>query len=125
MSERSTKDAGERDGRLARLIEEHYAPPPLAASERARLRARVEERAAARRPLRRWLPALALAPLLALALLVLRGEPAPPAGAPDDTSAWTSELLYPPEVVGDDASSDDPDALPDEYVAIEMLLAGV
>lgn len=116
------------DGQLVRLIDESYAPPPLTASDRARLRSRLDARLERARPGRRWWPVAAAAlPAVLLALFVLRPAPEPlrPVEVPTQLAVdWASDLLYPPEIVAAEDEEGRADALPEEYRAIEVLLAG-
>ena len=102
----------DRDAELVRRIAEHYRPPEPAPSARAAFRAGVDARIR-RRALQRW-AAGAVTAAAALALVLLRGLPAPlapTADTPDDAALLALALP--------DESEDE--ALPADYQAIEDL----
>ena len=121
-------DLNDRDRELVRLIDEHYAPKPLTGSERARLRLRLGEQLEPR-VRRRWVPAAAATvALLGAAIFVFGpgpGETPPSEDQAEITATWAAELIYPPDVLGSEGEEalGEGELLPDDYLAIETLLA--
>jgi hypothetical protein len=111
-------DAG--DARWVARVGEVFRPAPLDDAGRtrfdARLRERIEARAARRRLVPAAVTAAALAPLLAFALWPAPRGTDPVQGArAGAVSAWEEELF----LASDEAREDDVEAgLPDDYVAI-------
>ena len=103
----------DRDEELVRRIAESYRPPVPASSARAAFRAGIDARIR-RRTTQRWAAAAATASA-ALALVLLRGSPAPLAPStdlPDDAALLALALP--------DESEDE--TLPADYQAIDDLL---
>lgn len=113
------------DERLVERIRAEWAPPPMAAFERTRFDANLQERLeTAQRRVGRW-PALGagLAAAAVAALLIVRVGvgPAPPTPGPQAAGSaapagWAAEVLY--AAPADEISPEPNRELPAEYAAI-------
>ena len=127
MSTRNDRPELDRDEvELVRRIAEEYTPAPMSPAERVAFHERLSARLAGRGP--RWLLASGLA-ATAAAAVVLWLATAPSLDPPAQlltTAQWESELLYPVELVGEDAAEaeDEESLLPADYQEIALLLDG-
>lgn len=126
-----TSDAGlpPEDARFVARVSEAFAPPEPTPADRARFRARLDERLASRGRDRAWpwlVPAaLALAAALIVTLRAPVDEPSPDApplaATPADASETDPEQQALLAFASDNDSSDE-DSLPEDYQAIASLM---
>lgn len=112
------------DRRFAERLAKAYAPPEMSAARAAAFDRRLEERRAASRGRRWWLPAVGLPVAAALALMVGRGpEGGEPGRAPTvGVDAVSPAAVSPAEPADDFWTVSDGEALPAEYEVLALLL---
>ncbi len=123
-------DLGAEDRALVERLAASFRPAPLASPERAAFDAALADRIHRHQARRRWiglgwLPAAAAAALVGVWLV--RGDGAPPPGAPDARGALFPAQAWEEEVLLLDASFEseaeaDLQVFPEEYLAIESAM---